>query len=105
MLRRDLTAPWIKAAIADVMERWLIMSCMVNVRTLNLRMERMGPSSANGAITALTREPSGNRASTMGLDSSTRRPTWETIRSMMCSRCGSSLKTVCVRSNLPNRST
>ena len=33
---------------------------------------------------ALTREPSGRRASTIGEDSSTRRPTRDTMRSMIC---------------------
>ena len=55
-------------------------------------MDIIGPSSATGGITALTREPSGRRASTMGLDSSMRRPTSETILSMMRSRCFSSVK-------------
>ena len=50
------------------------------------RMERIGPSMASGGMMALTREPSGRRASTMGEDSSTRRPTLDTIFSIMCSR-------------------
>ena len=33
---------------------------------------------------AFTREPSASRASTIGDDSSTRRPTRETMRSMIC---------------------
>ena len=41
------------------------------------------PSTASGGITALTRLPSGSRASTIGLDSSTRRPMRETILSMV----------------------
>ena len=41
----------------------------------NLRMVSSGPSTASGGSTALTRLPSGRRASTIGLDSSTRRPT------------------------------
>ena len=41
----------------------------------NLRMVSIEPSKAIGGTTALTRLPSGSRASTMGLDSSTRRPT------------------------------
>ena len=53
-------------------------------------MESAGPSSASGGMMAFTREPSGSRASTMGDDSSTRRPTRETMRSMICSRCRSS---------------
>ena len=38
---------------------------------------------ASGGMMALTREPSGRRASTIGLDSSMRRPTGETMRSMI----------------------
>ena len=41
-------------------------------------------------MTALTRLPSGRRASTIGLDSSTRRPIRDTILSMMRRRCASS---------------
>ncbi len=41
----------------------------------NLRMVRIGPVSDSGGSTALTRLPSGSRASTSGEDSSTRRPT------------------------------
>ena len=41
----------------------------------NLRIEMYGPSSASGGNTMLTREPSFSRASTIGLDSSIRRPT------------------------------
>ena len=50
------------------------------------------PSSATGDTTALTRLPSGSRASTIGLDSSTRRPTRATILSMVLRRCASSVK-------------
>jgi hypothetical protein len=46
----------------------------------------MGPSMASGLMIALTREPSGRRASTIGEESSIRRPTAETIRSMICRR-------------------
>src|ERR1035438_9492717 len=56
------------------------------------RMLRQGPSSARGGMMAFTREPSWRRASTMGWASSMRRPTWETIFSMMWSRWASSLK-------------
>jgi hypothetical protein len=54
------------------------------------RIESRGPSTASGAITALTREPSGSRASTIGELSSMRRPTPLTIRSITRSRCWSS---------------
>ena len=51
-----------------------------------------------GGMMIFAREPSGRRASTMGEDSSTRRPTAETILSMMCIRCALSLKTTLVLS-------
>ena len=41
----------------------------------NRRIDSTGPSSASGGMIALTREPSASRASTIGLDSSMRRPT------------------------------
>ena len=69
------------------------------------RIERHGPSIASGGMMAFTREPSARRASTMGDDSSTRRPTRETIRSIICIRCWSSLKLRPVGSSLPARST
>ena len=47
---------------------------------------------ASGGTTALTRLPSGRRASTMGEDSSMRRPILETILSMVRRRWASSLK-------------
>ena len=56
------------------------------------RIESSGPSTASGGMMALTRDPSLKRASTMGVDSSMRRPTWRTILSMMRSRCWSSRK-------------
>jgi hypothetical protein len=43
-------------------------------RAPNRRMDSFGPPSASGGTTALTREPSGSRASTIGLTSSIRRP-------------------------------
>jgi len=46
-----------------------------------------GPSNASGGMIAFKREPSGSRASTIGEVSSTRRPTRETIRSRICSKC------------------
>ena len=63
------------------------------------------PSTASGGMMALTREPSCRRASTIGDDSSTRRPTRETMRSMICIRCWLSLKDRPVISSLPARST
>ena len=58
-------------------------SLAMNGSRANFRMVRNGPSIASGGMTAFTREPSGRRASTIGDDSSMRRPTWDTILSMM----------------------
>ncbi len=69
------------------------------------RIERQAPSRASGGMMALTREPSCRRASTMGEDSSTRRPMRETMRSMICIRCWLSLNDKMVFSSLPPRST
>ena len=52
-----------------------------------------GPLSESGGMTALTRLPSGRRASTIGDDSSMRRPTCATILLMIRRRCHSSLNT------------
>ena len=48
----------------------------------NLRIVIVGLSSASGGMMAWTREPSGRRASTVGLDSSIRRPIGPTMRSI-----------------------
>ena len=53
----------------------------------NFRIVSVGPFSASGGMIALTRLPSGKRASTIGDASSIRRPTCETILSMIRSRC------------------
>ncbi len=67
--------------------RSAIRSLIVYGSRENLRIVSVGPLSASGGMIAFTREPSGRRASTIGDDSSTRRPTCETILSMMRSRC------------------
>ena len=64
------------------------------------RIDSAGPSSASGGMMALTREPSSRRASTIGCASSMRRPTCETIFSMMCSRCALSLNRTGVSAQL-----
>ena len=46
----------------------------MSTRCANLRIVSCGPSIASGGMTAFTREPSGRRASTIGDDSSMRRP-------------------------------
>ena len=64
-----------------------IRSFIVYGSRANLRIVSVGPLRARGGMIAFTREPSGRRASTIGEASSTRRPIWETILSMMRSRC------------------
>jgi hypothetical protein len=68
----------------------------VSLSFLNLRMVRQAPSMASGGAMTLTREPSGRRASQMGLDSSTRRPTWLTMRWQMLRSCPLSRKRMSV---------
>ena len=69
-----------------------IRSSTVSGSAANLRIVSAEPSTASGGTTALTRLPSGSRASTIGLDSSTRRPMRETILSMVRRRWSSSAK-------------
>ena len=71
----------------------------------NFRTVSTGPSTASGGITALTREPSDSRASTIGDDSSIRRPTWATIRSITRRSWSTDTKRVSVCSITPSRST
>ena len=46
----------------------------------NFRIERLGPFKLRGGMITLTRLPSARRASSIGLDSSTRRPIDDAIR-------------------------
>ena len=68
-------------------------------------MVRVAPFSASGGMMTLTRSPDGSRASTIGLDSSTRRLTVETIRSMVCISCSCEAKRTGSSSTRPARST
>ena len=94
MLSRAFIAPSIRASISGVNALNRSRSSLVE----RLRAEhpdgdrrrRRGPA---GGMMALNREPLGSRASTIGEVSSTRRPTRETIRSMIWSRCSLSRKT------------
>ena len=74
--------------------------CLANFRTVS-----DGPSIASGGITAFTREPSARRASTIGDDSSMRRPTADTILSITWRRRASESKRSSVRYRRPARST
>ena len=68
------------------------------------RIDITGPISDSGGITAQTREPSARRASTMGDESSMRRPMFETMRSMIMRTCAWSLKRMLVSTMRPPRS-
>ena len=67
------------------------------------RIDNTGPSIESGGMMALTREPSWRRASTIGDDSSMRRPTDDTMRSITRIKCSSSLN-LTLASILPRRS-
>jgi len=80
---RPRTQAWSRCATGGVMVPNAMRSSTVNGSVANFRIVSREPSSATGGTTALTRLPSGSRASTMGLASSTRRPTRATILSMV----------------------
>ena len=81
-----------------------IRSCMTRALSGNFRIVSTGPCNASGGTMALIREPSASRASTIGDDSSTRRPTPCTIRSMIRRYWCGELKTMSLRRSLPLRS-
>lgn len=71
----------------------------------NLRIDTMGPSTDSGSITTFRRPPSGRRASTMGLDSSSRRPSGARMRRTMRNTCWLSEKRTVSRASTPRRDT
>ena len=82
-LRRPRTHASMKCATCGVIDPNEIRSPIVYGSFENFRIVRNGPPIATGWMTALTREPSGRRASTIGELSSMRRPTWPTILSIV----------------------
>ena len=86
MLSRPFTVAANRASAGCDSEPRVTRSSAVMVSAANLRMVSTGPSTASGGMTALTREPSARRASTMGDDSSIRRPMEAAIRTMICLR-------------------
>ena len=92
-------------AACGVSEPKLIRSSIVYGSRENFRIVSVGPLSESGGMIALTRLPSGRRASTIGDASSIRRPTCETILSMIRSRWALSTNDASVRSRRPSRST
>ena len=101
MFKRQPTAARRKSSIGCVSESRATRSCAPRRSVRNRRIDSTGPSSASGGMMALTREPSCRRASTIGLDSSMRRPTALTMRSMIWCRCLSSRNTMSVSSQPP----
>ncbi len=88
MLQRLLTAACSRSCMAWFMLPSPTSSWGVIGSLRNFRIDTTGPSSANGSMIALSRPPSCRRASTMGVDSSSRRPSGARIRRTMRSKCG-----------------
>ncbi len=89
-LSRASMQPRRKSNISGVAVPNRIRSSTVYGVAANFRTVMTGPTRDSGAMIALTREPSGRRASTRGLESSMRRPIGVMIRSMIRSTCSSS---------------
>ncbi len=104
-LRRPTTQAWRNLATCGDMLPKPMRSSTVYGSAENFRMVRKGPPMARGWMTALTREPSRRRASTIGVDSSMRRPTSPTILSMMRRRWFSSTNVTLLSSRRPRFST
>jgi hypothetical protein len=83
---RDLQAPWRNSAAQAGRAPNSTSRSRSNFFLANLRMETAAPSRVIGPIAALTRLPSGRRASTMGELSSIRRPTPAAMRFTILSR-------------------
>ncbi len=80
---RDLIAPSSSMTISGVNAPNRSRSSSVSGFDPKRRIVSDGPSIASGGMIAFNREPSGKRASTIGEVSSMRRPTFDTIRSMI----------------------
>ncbi len=84
-----------------VMDPNLTRSSSFSLSFLNFRMVMQVPSMAMGGMTMATRDPSLRRASQIGLLSSTRRPTAETMREATLRNWSSSRNFTSVRRSLP----
>ena len=91
------------AASAET-EPFSIRSAIVSGFSGNFRMVRIGALTASGGTIALIRDPSARRASTIGEDSSTRRPTAATMRSMMRRYWSGEAKMMSLCTSVPPRS-
>ncbi len=91
--------------MSSVIDPYLIRSSIVSASLANFRIVMVGPRSASGGMMTFTRDPSLSRASTIGDDSSTRRPMLLTILSMTCINCWSLSKVTGLNVSLPCCST
>ncbi len=105
MLQRARTAARSSSPISSFMVPRPSRSSGLSGSLRNLRIDTTGPSSASGGITTLMRPPSGRRASTIGFDSSSRRPIGARMRRTMRSRWLLSAKRTGMRSSTPCRDT
>ena len=103
---RMLSFAWTHArknsASSFVSEPVAMRSFIVILSVRNFRMVIVGLFGATGGMITLTRDPSGRRASTIGDDSSTRRPSGATIRSTMRMMCPSSRNRTELRYSRPS---
>ena len=104
MLRRAFTQASRNSNISGVAVPKRTRSSTVNGVAENFRMVSTGPTSDSGGMMAFTREPSARRASTIGLDSSMRRPMGEMMRWMIFITCSSFWNVTLVSSRRPSRS-
>ena len=102
--RRASTQARMKSNISGVAVPKRTRSSTVKGVAENFRIVMTGPTRERGGMIALTREPSGRRASTLGLVWSMRRPRGVTIRSMIRSTCSSFRNVRLTFSILPRRS-
>src|SRR5262249_19035884 len=107
IMRLRRMAPQILSTLHSASEIFLVptMTSSVIFFCENLRIEIEVPLIEHGGAMTLTREPSGRRASQIGFDSSTRRPTPVTIRVAMDMTCELSRNLTSDNSSLPLRST
>ncbi len=83
MLNFACTRPARRYSMCSSSEPKPTISCSVKERGKR-RIVSVAPVNDSGGMMTLTRSPDGRRASTIGFDSSTRRLTVDTIRSMVC---------------------
>ncbi len=104
MLSRAFTQASRNSNISGVAVPNRTRSFTVNGVAENFRMVMTGPTRLSGGMIAFTRDPSGRRASTIGLDSSTRRPIGAMIRWITFMTCSSFWNVTFVSSRRPSRS-